>query len=400
MRATLSVAQRRSLLGALGADPAAADEIVARGRGDGWWPGGTIRLGELPVPDDPMVEAWTDYAARAATDGAWTVLRDVLVQLSFPIREGISSEPGYRAATLKGEPPNESHGLELIDPGGLTLELHRSLAGTIPVLGVTARADFESLVRALTARNEPAPVPEAMGACLVNGLNNWDRIRRLESRWRAQGPGERDEATWAEAFRRIIPQPTLYKDRLIVLSRGPYSGVAGVHAGLDDDDWEARSFTIRLEHECTHALTLRVFGALRHDVLEELVADWVALITGGGGYRVDLARRFLGLESHPTFRTGGRLEVYRGSPPLSDGAFGVVQRLAVDSTATLGELATDPALELDRPEVLARMTIALLSLPLEAVAGDDALDRVRDRYAGLEDALSGPAGDDGEDSRP
>jgi hypothetical protein len=136
-----------------------------------------------------------------------------------------------------------------------------------------------------------------------------------------------------------------------------------------------------------------VFGALRHDVLEELVADWVALVTADGGYRVDLARRFLGLEAFPEFRPGGRLEVYRGSPPLSDDAFEVVQRLAVEAMATLDQIAADPSLDLDRPEVLARMTLALLTLPLEAVAGDGGLERALGRYAHLENALVDPGHD-------
>lgn len=320
------------------------------------------------------------------------MLRDTLVQLRFPIRQGISSETSYRGATLKGERPPETGGLELVAPDGLSLRLHPSLAGAIPVLGVSARADFEALVRALTARNEPVPVPQAMGACLVNGLNNWDRIRRLEARWRAQDPGERDARTWAEAFRRIVQQPALYKDRMIVLSRGPYSGVASSHVGMDEDEWQELSVAVRLEHECAHALTLKVFGALRHDMLEELVADWAALIAATGGYRVELARRFLGIEAHPAFRPGGRLEIYRGSPPMSDRAFGVARRLAVDATATLNELAADGEFELDRSDVLARLTVALLTLPIESVAGSGAVERIRSQYEGLEDALAEPHG--------
>jgi hypothetical protein len=388
MADTLTIAGRREVLLGLGAKPATADEIIARSQGDRWWPGGGIELGPLPVPDDPMIEAWTDYADRAATDGVWPVLRDTLVQLRFPIRAGISGEAGYRAATLKGEPPPAPGGLELADTTGLSLDLHRSVAGTIPVLGVEQRSDFVALVRALTARNEPVPVPDAMGACLVNGLNNWDRIRRWKRRWDALDPGDRKAATWTDEFRRLIAQPKLYKDRLVILSRGPYSGVAAEHTGLSDDDWRRRSFGIRLEHECTHMLTLQVFGALRHDVLEELVADWVGMVGSGIGYRVDLARRFLGVENFPTFRSGGRLEVYRGEPPVSDAAFEVLQRLAVGAIATLDELAGNRSLPLDDAGTLARLTVALLTLPLEAMVGDGAAVRVRRRLDTLEQALT------------
>ena len=62
--------------------------------------------------------------------------------------------------------------------------------------------------------------------------------------------------------------------------------------------------------------TYRVFGSMRSHVVDELVADFVGLARGFGGYRADLALRFLGLEAFPAYRTGGRLEHYRGSLSL------------------------------------------------------------------------------------
>ena len=85
---------------------------------------------------------------------------------------------------------------------------------------------------------------------------------------------------------------------------------------------------------------------MRHDLLEELIADWVALVKVFGGYRADLALRFLGLESFPSFRAGGRLEVYRGTPPVSDGAFEAMQRLAAMAVKTLDSISRDPSFHL------------------------------------------------------
>ena len=39
-----------------------------------------------------------------------------------------------------------------------------------------AREDFVFLVQSLTQRNEPEPVADSMGACIVAGYNNWDRV--------------------------------------------------------------------------------------------------------------------------------------------------------------------------------------------------------------------------------
>ena len=56
----------------------------------------------LPLPAEPHVEAWERYAREAAEAGALAALRRKLVQLRFPIQEGISETDAYRAATLRG----------------------------------------------------------------------------------------------------------------------------------------------------------------------------------------------------------------------------------------------------------------------------------------------------------
>jgi hypothetical protein len=128
---------------------------------------------------------------------------------------------------------------------------------------------------------------------------------------------------------------------------------------------------------------------MRHDLLEELIADWVALVKVFGGYRADLALRFLGLESFPSFRAGGRLEVYRGTPPVSDGAFEAMQRLATMAVKTLDSLSRDPSFDLTDDAALGRVTAALLTMPIEALVMDDGVERVWRRCEGLEDVLAG-----------
>lgn len=134
----------------------------------------------LPLPDEPFVKAWEGYAMEAWEKGGFNTLHEKLVQLSFPVREGISGEDNYRAATLRGLPVAgmpQARGLELECPEDLELYLHPTPAGRIPVLVAGHRPDFVSLVQALSRRNEPERIPPSMGACMVKGLNNWDRIR-------------------------------------------------------------------------------------------------------------------------------------------------------------------------------------------------------------------------------
>ena len=192
----------------------------------------------LPPPE-PHVDVWREYAADAARVGAWESLRRRLPQLRFPVRAGTSQTEAYRAATRRGGVvPDVGDGLEIHFPDRLRIWIHDSLAGPIPVVCAGGRKDFVLLVQALSDRNEPVPVPDSMGACLVSGYNNWDRIRRLLE----QGsPEER-----AEELARIVPHKTLYQDRFLILSEGPYSGVSAAEMGLPPEEWLRLSLRIRL----------------------------------------------------------------------------------------------------------------------------------------------------------
>lgn len=91
----------------------------------------------LPLPAEPHMAAWERYAREAAEGGAPDALRRRLVQLRFPIREGISRTDTYRAATLRGtstQEMDEASGLDLARPDELRLGIHPSPAGPIPVL--------------------------------------------------------------------------------------------------------------------------------------------------------------------------------------------------------------------------------------------------------------------------
>ncbi len=224
--------QRADLLGSYGAAASEIEELLSYNRNV--FDRSFDRPPTLPLPAEPHVAAWERYAREAAEVGVFAALRRRLVQLRFPIREGISKTDAYRAVTLRGTPTEEmieASGLNLANPDDLRLSVHPSPAGPIPVLVPGDRADFVNLVRALTRKNEPAPVPESMGACMVAGFNNWDRIREYRRRWEEAG-GDRSQAAWQEEFRRLVPQKELYQDRFLILGSGPYSNVAAGEIGL------------------------------------------------------------------------------------------------------------------------------------------------------------------------
>lgn len=367
-------ASSANALGAFGASPGEVEELLAYN--ENRFDLGALAPGAcFPLPDEPFVAAWEGYAAEGRERGVFAVLRDKLPQLRFPIREGMGESEAYRAATRRGELPaqaddtQEAGGLPLLRPEGLELEIHASPAGRIPVLIARERADFATLVRALTLRNEPRPVPEAQGALMIAGFTNWDRVHALRRAWEASDPAVRETATWGEELARLKPHRELYQDRFMLLSAGPYSAVPAADLGLDEAEWRETSLAIRREHECAHYFTRRLFGSMRNNLLDELIADYAGISAASVSFRADWFLRFLGIEpAGGGRRPGGRLDIYRGDPPLSDGAFAVLAALVRAAAANLERFDERAG---SGPRDLARRALtlaALASLRLEQLA--------------------------------
>lgn len=329
-------------------------------------------LEQLHQPQSELyLASWEQYAQESATAGTYVTLRAYLVQLQFPIMAGISTTDEYRAATRKGKSTAQmslATGLNLLAPEQLQLYIYPTLAGKIPVIVAPNRADFVSLVQALTKRNEPIAIPATMGACIVEGYNNWHRVRQYQQQWLEKHQNQ--ELNWAVEFQNLIQRPELYRDRFILLSRGAYSNVSAAELGLDEQTWLEISGKIRLEHECTHYVTRRWFGAMRNNILDELIADYRGIVGAIGRYRADWFLHFVGLEAFPNYRQGGRLENYRGEPPLSAGSFQVLQKLVKNAAENLEkfEQKSDPFSRTKQEEM--EILMALATLRLEELASD------------------------------
>lgn len=328
------------------------------------------------------VAAWEQYAAQAQIKGAYAVLKQRLVQFQFPILAGISATEAYRAATRKGKSVDGMDvvtGLVLTEPEKLQLWLHQTLAGSIPVIVAGNREDFVTLVQALTKRNEPEPVPDSMGACIISGYNNWDRIHQYQQWWVAQ-QGDSSEAGWIAEFQRLIPRKELYQDRFIILSPSPYSNVAASTLGLTEAEWQELSLKIRLEHECTHYFTRRFLDSMRNNLFDELIADYRGIVAAIGYYRADWFLHFLGLESFPIYREGGRLQNYRGEPPLSDGALRILQALVKNAAENIE--CFDKQYSGQRKTIAEQVSIllGLTTLTLEELACEDGKSLIESAY--------------------
>ena len=386
--------RRRALLAELGADADVQAElsVYLQSHYEKLSPKGD----EPGLADEPQVSFWRSYVEEAGRDGVARALRRRFPQLGFPIGEGLSQLSEYREATRKGLFDREGPvRLGLENEQLLSLSMSEGFAGAVPVLVARHRPDFVRLVRALTARNEPEAVPDAMGACLVKGLADWDRVAAYRRDWEARlGRAAGAEEWSAEMAAGLAPRKELWQDRLILLSDGPYSAVPAGEVGLPDAEWRERSLALRLAHESFHYLTLRLAGSIRSHLLDELVADYAGLVAAFGRYDARRALRFLGLDRLPEIRPEGRLAVYRGS--LSDQALAPLARLVARAAANLERFApaalADPGAARDR-------LLALAALGLDGLAdeswgdGPAATAEARTRKA-LELRFASPSLDD------
>jgi len=335
----------------------------------------TSELQTFPLPSEPHLKVWEEYGQKAQEIGVYEALKAALVQLNFPILEGISKTEDYRRGTLSGASVKSlkiATGLRLREPEKLQFKIYSTLAGEIPVIIAGNRPDFVSLIQALTKKNEPVAIPDSIGACMIGGYNNWDRINRYQNQWLANNLNSLRD--WQLEFKRLIPQKELYQDRFIILSPGFYSNVAPEDLGLTEKEWLEMSLSIRLEHEVTHYFTRRVFGSMRNNLLDELIADYQGIVKATGFYRSDWFLHFLGLENFPVYRQGGRLENYRGEPSLSQGAFKILQTLVKEASQNLQEFHqkfyTDHELNVANQVAV---LMALTTLTLEELASKEAM---------------------------
>lgn len=327
---------------------------------------------EIPLPDESFVPCWAVWCEEAESEDTFGVLARYLPQLRFPIQEGMSVNRSYRAATARGQSPDElaeALGLEIEHPHLVELELYQSFAGRIPLLIIRGRAEFVAILRALGKKNEPVPISAAQGAAMIAGYVNWERVRQLRHLWEQRK--KKPRGTWHEELAEIRKHKDLYQDRFILLSDGPYSAVPAADLGISAQRWQELSLIIRREHECTHYYTRRVFGSMKNHIVDELMADYAGLVAALGRYRADWFLRFVGLDSSSGYRRGSRLEIYRGDPPLSNPAFIVLQQLLRQAARNLERFDTEtwrPGPRSARD--LARTIQALAQVRLEELASD------------------------------
>jgi hypothetical protein len=324
----------------------------------------------FPLADEPHVADWSRYLLEAG-DHLFEFLQERLSQLAIPVRAGVSKTGAYREVTRRGTAFSSAAfdgRLRLDEPQALRLMIQSHPAGALPVLATPCRQDFENLYFALACRHEPRSVAASINAQMVAGLTNWDRLRQYRDCWVSRQTGVDAAGAWpAEMARVAREEPWRFLDRVLLVCERPYSGVSAAELGLEmsEAEWLERSNALRIEHEFTHYATKRVFGVMRPNLLDEILADFMGLTRALGRFEAGWFLHFLGLEDHPSIRGDGRVHAYTAG--LSPDAVTLLCEVAVDAAAGVETLATRWYSEAGRH----RFFLALSSLSLDRIASDE-----------------------------
>ena len=331
----------------------------------------------LPLKDEPFAAAWRQYENETAQHGIEEVLRNRFTQFNFPVKTGISNTPQYQQALKKGLLPEHAQpkgGVNFSDPANITLFVHESPAGSIGVILAGKRQDFVTLVQTLLYKNEPAQIPDSLGAFMVSGYNNWDRIRNYKQQWMANQNTIGDDFSWMLEFEQLKKKKELYQDRFIILSSGPYSDIPAADMGMEPGAWREKSVSLRLEHECTHYFTRRVFSSMRKNIWDEILADYMGITAAHGSFNARWFLLFMGLENYPEYRPGGRLEKYVPDS-LPESALEALRGMTVTTAENLQDLDKRFGPGHHSLQDRSTMLLALSITGWSALAGPDYLER-------------------------
>ena len=327
--------------------------------------------------ENPSVSTWSAYGSEGKRIGLFNLLRSKIVQFKFPIDRNISKTEEYKNATSKGIISNNVKDcIELKSPENLELQIHNTFVGKIPVLIIPEKDDFNTIVRAMLHRNEPHEIPSSMGAVMITGFNNWDRIHRYRDDYLKNNPF----GNWGHEFTfNLAPNKELYQDRLILLSKISYSNVSHSDLGLEKQTWINYSLKIRLEHECTHFFTKVHFGCMHNNIYDELIADYMGISKVLGRFNSKWFLKFLGLEDYPIYRQGGRLENYIPEEWMYSEEFEIISKVTYEASLCLHNFDKTLGRHKSSSDRKARL-LSICSIDLLTMASAQGLDKLLDSY--------------------
>ena len=219
----------------------------------------------------------------------------------FPVSDGVSKSFAYRRAVLLGKEYTGTLDFTMCEKDRF-VRLDTPV-GTAEALLLYKRTDFEKCACALANRCEPRAFPKSVGAFMISGLTNWEKVRSgLTQHRECENNGLID-------WERLRAVGCDYKDKIILLSSGYYSGVAPETVGIREDEWIEKSITIRMYHELAHFVCRTRYPKNIDAIRDEIFADMVGIVAAFGYFDVDMAKKFLGI-SGTTISQEGRIRYY------------------------------------------------------------------------------------------
>ena len=238
--------------------------------------------------------------------------------LQLYLNPDTDSQEAYRRVVLRGEEPEAKSLAHYRGDPADREEVMETPAGSVRVVTLGNRQDFELALRSLMAAKDGplTPIPASQGAAMLT-LFNWPRIHAHLALF----PEER-----TAEFKRFTAVRENYTDMLVLLSRGPYSHVDAAAVGETEEEWLGHSDAIRRFHELTHVICRRLYPGDVAPIRDELAADAVGLTAAYGRFDPETEKRFLGIRDGRY--TGGRLGNYTDTPEsLTEAVCAALERI-------------------------------------------------------------------------
>jgi len=283
--------------------------------------------------------------------GTLAVLAETYQQLYLV--PGPDGPEQYRNVVLRGRPPEVKSLAHFQTSEADSCLQEATPAGTVQVITLGNRADFELFLQIMCSRCTPEPIPATQGAVHVSGIINRPKVDAWQESWRKEHPDASAEE-WNSAFRAFQEKKENYTETLIILSTGPYSAVPAEDLGLEEAEWLRRSMILRKTHECTHFVCRKLFPDQVEAVWDELTADAAGIYASFGAFDQDVAERVLGIRDGQW--SGGRLSNYcpgmdeAGLQALSLKIHGLLSRFRELFAAHPGEPVYDLVMLLEKQQ--------------------------------------------------
>lgn len=218
----------------------------------------------------------------------------------------------YKQASLKGITENSMDLKDFILSENDYIGTITTDVGNVDILFLFERNDFKLFLMKLAYKCIKTDIPDTIGAMMINGLNNWEKINTHLDEYSQNGGTDRDGE-----FKRFTACKDNFKDYLLVISNGAYSNVSANVFGFESDYWLRKSQEIRIYHECSHFICRKKYPKTINVIFDEILADCIGIKYAFGSYNKDMAKRFLGFNEENEF-VGGRLSFYCDMNSIDD----------------------------------------------------------------------------------